>query len=149
MDYTNGKNSIEIESQPPLEFFRFYEDIETAEQIFKKENALRLSADLAKINGISEKDAEGNKIISYRYSDFCKKVVFWGEKWAIHLDELVKYIKENNLLPGTTGSDSNESYTALIIDNIYIQDEENNLKHYIIPSVRMSALLSRIVSKMF
>ena len=149
MDYTNGKNSIEIESQPPLEFFRFYEDIETAEQIFKKENALRLSADLAKINGIIEKDAEGNKIISYRYSDFCKKVVFWGEKWAIHLDELVKYIKENNLLPGTTGSDSDESYTALIIDNIYIQDEENNLKHYIIPSVRMSALLSRIVSKMF
>lgn len=149
MDYTNGKNSIEIESQPPLEFFRFYEDIETAEQIFKKENALRLSADLAKINGISEKDAEGNKIISYRYSDFCKKVVFWDEKWAIHLDELVKYIKENNLLPGTTGSDSSESYTALIIDNIYIQDEDDNLKHYIIPSVRMSALLSRIVSKMF
>lgn len=148
MDYTNGKNSIEIESQPPLEFFCFYEDVETAEQIFKKENALRLSADLAKINGISEKDAEGNKIIFYRYSDFCKKVVFWGEKWAIHLDELVEYIKENNLLPGTTGSDNSESYKSLITDNIYIQDEEGNLKHYIIPSIRMSALLSRIVSKM-
>ena len=47
-----------------------------------------------------------------------------------------------------TGSDSNESYTALIIDNIYTQDEENNLTHYIIPNVRMAALLSRIVSKM-
>lgn len=147
MDYTNGKNSIGIESQPPLEFFRFYEDTETAEQIFKKENALRLSADLAKINNISEKDAEGNKIISYRYSDFREKVEFWGTEWAKNLDELVKYIKENNLLSSITDSDSNESYTVLIIDNVYIQDEENNLIHYIIPNVRMAALLSRIVSK--
>ena len=40
MDYTNGRNSIGIESQPPLEFFRFYEDTEIAEQIFKRKMPL-------------------------------------------------------------------------------------------------------------